>query len=91
MLKKLLKNKLVLLGLLGGVGFWLWKKKQSSAILDDYVPPTPITLEPGTYGVDGVGDYVTQDMLSGMGYDVDSGASAFGAVSRADVAYDDTF
>ena len=47
--------------------------------------------------VSGLGSYVTQSMVnssgvSGLGYDVDSGASAFGLVGRADSSlYDDTF
>lgn len=101
LVKKLMKHKL-LLGI-GAVvvGFMWWKKRQAAL-----PPPSPIIL-PGyepTPTAAGLENYVTPEDVSGLGYDVDTGASAFGqafdvdegasafgAAARADVAYDDTF
>ena len=95
MLKKLLKNKMVMLGAALGVGYFLYKKYKGPAkIAARYEDPISIL------GMRGMGDYVTQPMvgptqqeidMGGLGYDVARGADAFGRVGRADVAYDDTF
>jgi len=84
--KKVLGIPLGLIGL-GAVGYWLWKKQKAKAMA--YEPPLSIAVPSAS----GLGDYVTQDMVgtAGLGFDVATGADAFGSVSRADYAYDDTF